>query len=124
MMLPTAQATAKNNGLSRPSSDTLLDPRRNVELGSYHVAELAAEFANNRILIASSYNAGKHRTYRWLREYPVQDITSFIEVMPIRETREYVKGVLAFSVVYAARSGKPTQLLQPHEFQTPTYLRN
>ena len=124
MMLPTAQATAANNGISRPTADTLLDPRRNIELGSYHVAELAAEFANNRVLIAASYNAGKNRIYAWLREYPVQDAASFIEMMPIRETREYVKGVLAFSVVYAARSGKRPQILFAHELQLPSHLRN
>lgn len=124
MMLPTARATARNHGLARPSNDALLDPRRNIELGSLHVAELASEFSDNRILIAASYNAGKHRTYAWLRDYKVRDAATFIEIIPFRETREYVKGVLAFAVVYATRNGDNVQLFSQNELQLPNHLFN
>ena len=124
LMLPTARATARNHGLARPSNDSLLDPRRNIEIGSLHIAELASEFADNRILIAASYNAGKHRTYAWLRDYKVPAAPSFIEIIPFRETREYVKGVLAFAVVYATRNGDNVQLLSQNELQLPTHLFN
>ena len=124
MLLSTARATARNHGVSRPTNESLLDPRRNIELGSFHIAELSSEFSNNRILIAASYNAGKHRTYSWLRDYEVQDTPSFIEIIPFRETREYVKGVLAFAVVYATRNGENVQLLDQHELQLPTHLFN
>lgn len=124
LMLATAQATARNQGLRRPSATTLLDPRRNIEIGSYHVAELLAEFDNNRILVASSYNAGKSNTYRWLRKYKVQDAISFVEVIPYRETREYVKAVLAFTVVYATRDGHNAKLFGDHELQLAPYLLN
>ena len=124
MILPTARATARNHGLARPSNDALLDPRRNIELGSLHVAELASEFSDNRILIAASYNAGKHRTYAWLRDYKVQDAATFIEIIPFRETREYVKGVLAFAVVYATRNGNNVQLFSQNELQLPNHLFN
>ena len=124
LMLPTARATARNHGLARPSNDSLLDPRRNIEIGSLHIAELASEFADNRILIAASYNAGKHRTYAWLRDYKVPAAPSFIEIIPFRETREYVKGVLAFTVVYATRNGDNVQLLSQNELQLPTHLFN
>ena len=124
MLLSTARATARNHGIARPSNESLLDPRRNIELGSLHVAELASEFSNNRILIAASYNAGKHRTYAWLRDYKVQDAPAFIEIIPFRETREYVKGVLAFAVVYAKRNGENVQLFDQHELNLPTHLFN
>ncbi len=124
MLLSTARATARSHGISRPSNESLLDPRRNIELGSLHIAELSSEFSSNRILIAASYNAGKHRTYAWLRDYKVQDTPSFIEIIPFRETREYVKGVLAFAVVYATRNGNNVQLLDQHELQLPTHLFN
>lgn len=124
MLLSTARATARAHGVARPTNDSLLDPRRNIELGSLHVAELSSEFSNNRILIAASYNAGKHRTYAWLRDYKIEDAASFIETIPFRETREYVKGVLAFAVVYATRNGDNVQLFQPHELRMPTHLFN
>lgn len=124
LMLTTAQATARNRGLQRPSASALLDPRRNVEIGSHHVAELMTEFDYNRVLVAASYNAGKHNTYRWLREFKVRDATSFIEIIPYRETREYVKGVLAFTVVYAARDGLEPILFGDHEMQLPSYFLN
>lgn len=116
-MLPTARATAKNHGIRRPTNQSLLDPQANIELGSFHIAELAEEFNNNRVLIASSYNAGKHNTYRWMKRYQVKDTLSFIEVIPYEETRDYVKGVLAFTLVYALREGKTASILYPHELQ-------
>lgn len=124
MMLPTAQATARNNRLTRPSASSLLDPRRNVELGSYHIAELSADYQNNRALIAAAYNAGKGRVEQWLREFQGNDTVTFIEVIPFRETREYVKGVLAFSVVYGLRNDISTHLFEAHEFVLPNRNRN
>ena len=117
MMLATARATARSHGLRRPSHESLLDPRANIELGSHHVAELYQEFDRNRILVAMSYNAGKHNTYEWIRRYGVNDVTSFIEIIPYGETREYVKGVLAFSLVYALREGKTVPLIHSHELE-------
>ena len=124
MMLATARATAKAHSIRRPSNETLLDPKANIELGSYHVAELAQEFDNNRVLIAMSYNAGKHNTYKWLKRFPVSDTASFIEVIPYSETRGYVKGVLAFSLVYAMREGNQPPLLHPHELEIPVTTFN
>ncbi len=124
LMLRTAQSTARKHRLTKPTADDLLDPRHNVALGSFHVADLASEFDDNRVLIAAAYNAGKMRTYTWLRDYKVKDTASFVEIIPFRETREYVKGILAFAVVYASRHGEQAQLLANHELQLPAHLVN
>jgi hypothetical protein len=67
-----------------------------------------------RLIVA--YNAGETRLKGWLtgemKGAPKQDPLLFIESVPIEETREYVKKVLANLWAYQARLGQPTPSLQ------------
>jgi soluble lytic murein transglycosylase len=42
-------------------------------------------------------------------------IDTWIESIPFKETRNYVKNVLAFNVVYASLLGSPVAILQDAE---------
>ena len=59
--------------------------------------------------------AGPRRVDRWLGEVPAQPVDIWIESVPFRETRSYVKSVLAFSYIYSEKLGKPTRFLDAHE---------
>ncbi|WP_448907127.1 transglycosylase SLT domain-containing protein, partial [Haemophilus parahaemolyticus] len=66
-MLPsTASNTAKVNELVYTGERDLTEPFRNIMLGTAHLVELNEKYPQNRILIASSYNAGANRVIRWL----------------------------------------------------------
>jgi hypothetical protein len=72
-------ATARRLGVKRP-----FDPRENIRGGAAYLAELAARFGEMRAdLVLAAYNAGE----RAVDEYK--------GVPPYRETREYVRKVLA-----------------------------
>jgi hypothetical protein len=73
-------ATAHRLGVRRP-----FDPKENIRGGTAYLAELAARYGETRPdLVLAAYNAGE----RAVDEYK--------GVPPYRETREYVRRVLAF----------------------------
>jgi soluble lytic murein transglycosylase-like protein len=73
--------------------DSLYVAEVNVRLGALYVAKLAREFGDPRAVLAA-YNAGEDAVRRWIRDRgPVDD--RWVELIPYRETRDYVKQVYA-----------------------------
>lgn len=101
-MLPTtAKQTAEQNNLPFSGESDLLRPFNNIMLGTTHLQELNEKYPNNRILIASAYNAGPHRVTQWLeRAGGKLSMDEFIASIPFFETRGYVQNVLAYDFYY------------------------
>ncbi|HET8709873.1 MAG TPA: transglycosylase SLT domain-containing protein [Spongiibacteraceae bacterium] len=117
LMPATAKHVARGERIHIDTYD-LLQPKTNIRLGSSYLRDLAQRFNGNRILATAAYNAGPNRISQILREqtHPLSaDV--WIELLPYRETREYVQSVLAFSVIYSQRLGKPEPLLNSSERQ-------
>jgi len=73
----------------------LFEPRVNIHMGTYYLANLIKRFDGNIALALAGYNGGPVRVKRWTNKYPDGfDIDEFIEDIPLRETRYYVKKVL------------------------------
>ncbi|MCS6838341.1 MAG: transglycosylase SLT domain-containing protein [Bdellovibrionaceae bacterium] len=72
----------------------------NVHLGVAYLARLQSQFQGNLPLIAAAYNAGPHRVQTWLHRFGYRDFDEFIELIPFRETRFYVKKVMSFYYHY------------------------
>jgi soluble lytic murein transglycosylase len=74
----------------------LYDPRVNIQMGTYYLSQLIERFDGNITLALASYNGGPVRVKRWLKKYNHKDldIDEFVEDIPVRETRNYVKKVL------------------------------
>ncbi|SHE50413.1 soluble lytic murein transglycosylase [Microbulbifer donghaiensis] len=116
-LLPsTARATARRAGVHYRRSWDLLSPSTNIALGSFYLNTLLSRFDNNRFLAAAAYNAGPTRVASWLKESKNQlPFDVWIETIPFSETRHYVQNVLAYSVIYAYRSGTKASLLNENE---------
>ena len=101
-LLPTtAKATADNAKLPYAGEADLFKPLNNILLGTAHLAELNAKYPNNRILIASAYNAGAHRVEKWLaRANGKLEMDEFVASIPFYETRSYVQNVLTYDFYY------------------------
>ena len=101
-LLPsTAKATADNAKLAYAGEADLFKPLNNILLGTAHLAELNAKYPNNRILIASAYNAGAHRVEKWLaRANGKLEMDEFVASIPFYETRGYVQNVLTYDFYY------------------------
>jgi soluble lytic murein transglycosylase len=64
-------------------------------MGTYYLANLIKRFDGNVALALAGYNGGPVRVRRWTKKYPDGiDIDEFIEDIPLRETRYYVKQVM------------------------------
>ena len=115
LMPGTARLVADRLRVARPSRDALLNPDVNVRLAAHHIARLMRRYDGNRALVAAAYNAGERRVAQWLKDTNNMPTSVWIERIPFRETRDYVKAVIAFAQVYAQLAGKQPPVLAPHE---------
>ena len=78
--------------LSYPVWDPVLlyQPDVSLQLGSYHLQELAVRYTEPGHILAA-YNAGASRVERWTRRTGVDDPEVFAERIPFVETRGYVR---------------------------------
>ena len=120
-LLPTtAKATADNAKLPYAGEADLFKPLNNILLGTAHLAELNAKYPNNRILIASAYNAGAHRVEKWLaRANGKLEMDEFVASIPFYETRGYVQNVLTYDFYYQILQEKE----DPQTFSNEEYDR-
>ena len=123
LMPATAKETARKIGLSNYKGKAqLTDVKINVELGSAYFNGLLQRYDGNRILATAAYNAGPHRVDRWKknmkgRSTDALGMDSWIEAIPYKETRRYVKNVLAYNVIYQHVLQKPVVFFNDIELQ-------
>lgn len=103
----TARGVARRMGLTY-SDERLWDADYNMQLGSYHLQELADRFRGSWLMATVGYNAGPGRAEPWVarcgdpRANTVHP-TDFIECAPFTETRNYMMRVMENVQVYRAR---------------------
>ncbi|WP_432473892.1 transglycosylase SLT domain-containing protein [Amphritea sp. HPY] len=113
LMPRTAQSTARKNSIPYRRSSQLFIPDINISLGTAYLAEMQKRFDNNQVYASAAYNAGPHRVKRWLKERGNLPIDIWIETIPFKETRNYVKNVMAYHAVYRTLAGQPSHILVP-----------
>ena len=111
LMPATARQVAKNVlKTPPPRRKDLFEPDTNIALGSAYLKQMKGELGDSSVLATAAYNAGPHRVTRWLPKKTIPaDI--WIELVPFKETRGYLRRVLAYTVIYEKRMGmQPTRL--------------
>ncbi len=83
----------------------LLEPDRNIRLGSAYLKKVLEDFGGHEVLATAAYNAGPSRVRRWLPEGR-EEAAIWVEAIPFGETRRYVKRVMAYTAIYAKRMGR------------------
>jgi soluble lytic murein transglycosylase-like protein len=76
------------------------NPETNIRLGTAHFKMLVNLFNGSNELAVASYNAGQGRVMQWRRAAPGKPMDEFIESIPYRETRTYVKHVVMLASTY------------------------
>jgi soluble lytic murein transglycosylase len=104
LMPGTARDMARAAGLSAPGRMDLIDPALNIALGTRYLALMRERFGGNQVLATAAYNAGPGAVSRWLPDAPVA-ADLWLSEIPYRETRDYVRRVLTYRVIYARRLG-------------------
>ena len=105
LMPRTARITSRKINHKYLRKNLTLKPEYNVKLGSYYFREMLDKFNGSFVLALAAYNAGPNRVSRWLRTYgdPRKDgvdQVTWIELIPISETRNYVQRVLEGIYMY------------------------
>ena len=108
-----SQSKRQTNGLSAPSTSRLHNPGLNIKLGSFHLSWLIKRYKGQTALAVAAYNAGERRVDRWTEGKKGLSLDVWIEQIPFKETRNYVKNVLAFRQVYAQLIGQPLPFVNP-----------
>lgn len=111
LMPMTAKLTAKEIGEPYFSSRQLLEPDKNIRLGSAYLGKMYRSLNSNIILATAAYNAGPSRVKQWLpAQGKIIEPDIWIENIPFYETREYVKSVLTYRMIYQDHLGKEDKL--------------
>jgi len=92
--------TAKNLKKGKISRHYLLNANNNIALGTKYLKILLDKNKGNQILATAAYNAGPYRVRTWLKGIEVMPADIWIETIPFKETRNYVKSVLAYQEIY------------------------
>ncbi len=77
----------------------LYQPDVSLQLGTYHLQELA-EVYREPVHILAAYNAGSSRVERWSKRNGVEDPEVFAERIPFAETRGYVRAIQRNQDIY------------------------
>jgi len=101
-LLPTTAAQLAR-GLDVPfEPEWLAVPDLNLHLGAAHLARLLARYGTRPDAAIAAYNAGTRPVDRWLERPGGADPDEFLELIPYRETRGYLRSVLRNRALYAA----------------------
>ncbi len=106
-LLPsTAKRLKTEIGITIEENHDIFDAEKNIMLGSHYLSKLIEEFREVPFAIAA-YNAGERRLEKWITRFDKGDIAEFIENIPYKETRRYVKKVLKSYWQYRTINGLP-----------------
>ncbi len=92
LMPATAQDVARKLNLSDYS---LTNPSDNMRLGTWYLAHTHDRWQDSSLLAVASYNAGPGNVSKWMKILPINDPELFVELIPFKETKGYVKSVFS-----------------------------
>lgn len=105
-------STARYLAKKKIKTSLLYDPSTNAGYGTQYLSYLMKKMDNNSVLATASYNAGWKRVRQWLPDQGSMPIDIWIETIPYKETRNYVKAVLAYREIYATQLGQDSELFK------------
>ena len=102
--------TAKQLARKKVSNKYLFNAENNIKLGTKYLRKLLDRHDGNQVLATAAYNAGPYRIKTWLKDAQPLPADVWIETIPFKETREYVKSVLAYQQIYQDKVGQTGSL--------------
>lgn len=112
VMPATGRWIAKREGWRNYDAGWLTRIDTNVQLGCAYLRHVLDTLGNQMVVASAAYNAGPGRARRWRGNQPLEGAI-YAETIPISETRDYVKKVMANAVLYdTLLGGKQPSLLK------------
>lgn len=111
LMPSTAKKYSLGLGLTLDDPDDLLDPKTNLKVGSAYLGTLLQHFDGSQAMATAAYNAGENRVDTWRPGDGTLAADVWIDTIPFSETRNYVRKVMAQTVMFDWRlNGRPRRL--------------
>lgn len=76
--------------IERTSRRGLMLPETNIRIGTKYIGRLVNRYDRDAELALAAYNAGAERVDDWTKRYPTTDRMLFLDLIPFKETRDYV----------------------------------
>jgi soluble lytic murein transglycosylase len=125
VMPATARYIAARADLDHPQGNALFEPETSILFGQAYLEHLLqrSSIGDNLMYLAVAYNAGPGRVQQWRETLGIEDDPLlFLESIPLREPRVYVKKVLTNLWTYRARFGQAQSSLKAlAKGRWPTY---
>jgi soluble lytic murein transglycosylase len=100
IILSTGEWIAQKLNYQKFDYDLLFEPDVNIHFGCWYLNYLQEKYNKNYYLMISGYNAGPGVTDRWLEQFNIDEIDSFVENIPYPETTEHIKKVIRSYKLY------------------------
>lgn len=111
-LLPgTARDMARSLRVRKPRKRDILKIDTNIQLGVGYLKKVQDRYKGHRVLATAAYNAGPRNVKRWLPDNGAVAADIWIETIPFAETRDYLKRVLTYTVIYEQRLGQEQKSL-------------
>lgn len=105
VMPATGRELASRLGITPFSARRLTEAEVNVRLGMTFLENMLQRYDGKLVDVLVAYNAGPTRIRRWRNMPEYGDRDFFMERIPFRETREYVKVVQKNALIYTSLYG-------------------
>lgn len=96
---PTAKNVTANLKLPPADDAELYSPDWNIRLGTWYLNALMKRL-QHPTLVAAAYNGGPDAVAKWAKERGAEPLDQWVEEIPYKETRGYVKQVTADLFIY------------------------
>ncbi|HOK90154.1 MAG TPA: transglycosylase SLT domain-containing protein [Candidatus Hydrogenedentes bacterium] len=91
---------SKDPDLPQDAPTRLMEPEFSIHLGAAYLRKMLDQFNGNLVYAVAAYNGGPGNCSKWVRAGGHLPPESFIETIPLEETRDYVKKVLGNLAAY------------------------
>ena len=100
---PTGKQIAKKLGITKYN---LFDPSTSLKFGAFYLAQCIDDFNGNWQCALAGYNGGPHNVKKWIAERSTAKMDEWVEWIPFKETRQYVKKVIKTYYAYKMLYGE------------------
>jgi soluble lytic murein transglycosylase len=107
LMPGTARWVAKQLAVSDYSPARIADVEMNTQFGAFYFKHWFERLDRLPALAAAAYNAGPSRAQAWRPATAPLEGAIWVETIPFNETRDYVKRVLANTMLYTRALDRP-----------------
>lgn len=113
IMPATANLLNRKYRVGYKGPNELINPEKNIRLGTLYLRDLLNNFEGSEIKTIASYNAGPGSVNKWLTPSPLP-LDVWVETIPYKETRNYVKQVLNNQDIYRRKLALKHRMLPDH----------